>query len=194
MPAMRFLCLHGAGTNGEIESLPGPGVEGFYEAPFLSYYKWPRTFHDDEQSIMEAYDLLYETIEEDGPFDGIIGFSHGGALATGFMAHHAAKNPYDSPLFQCAIFFNSMPPFRMDDEQNPIFEKGLEGKIRIPTLHVMGTKDFAYKYSVNLYNLCDSKSSSIVLHDKGHEIPRDGKAVSKIAAAIRDLGSRSMFH
>jgi predicted esterase len=142
---------------------------------------------------MEAYDMLYETIEEDGPFDGILGFSHGGALATGFIAHHATHNPYGSPLFRCAVFFNSLPPFRMNEEQIPVFEKGLEGKIKIPTLHVMGNKDFVYKYSLNLYDLCDLKSSAHLVHDKGHEIPTDGKMVAKMAAAIRDLSIRSMF-
>ncbi|KAH8799345.1 putative DUF341 family oxidoreductase [Xylogone sp. PMI_703] len=220
MPALKFLCLHGAGTNsqildsqlgplirelkkdnsaifhlieGEVESPPGPGVEGFYEGPFFSYYKWPRTFHDDEQSIIEAYEMLYETLEEEGPFDGILGFSHGGALAAGFIAHHATHNPYDSSLFRCAIFFSSLPPFRMNDEQIPIFEEGLEGKINIPTLHVIGNQDFVYNYSINLYNLCDLKSSTILVHNKGHEIPTDGKTVIKMAAAIRDLSSRSMF-
>nr|QTE75993.1 ZopR1 [Diffractella curvata]BBU42027.1 putative hydrolase [Diffractella curvata] len=220
MPTLKFLCLHGAGTNaqilgsqlgplmrelgkdnsaifhlveGDVGSPPGPGIEGFYEGPFFSYYKWPRTFNDNDESIMEAYDMLYEVIEEEGPFDGILGFSHGGTLATGFLAHHATLNPYDPPLFRCAVFFSSLAPFRMNDDETPVFEEGLEGKIKIPTLHVMGTKDFIYSYSLHLFNLCDVKSSAILVHDRGHEIPSDGKTLARMAAAFRDLGTRSMF-
>jgi predicted esterase len=143
---------------------------------------------------MEAYDMIYEAIKEDGPFDGILGFSHGGTLAAGFMAHHAAQNPYDAPLFRCAIFFNAILPFQMTDEDTPIWGEEVEGRIKIPTLHVMGRNDFVYNYSLSLYNLCDVELSNILVHDKGHEIPSDGKTVTKMAAAIRDLGRRSIFY
>lgn len=180
-------------VEGEVEDAPGPGVEGFYEGPFFSYYNWPQTVHDDGDSVTRAYDMLYEIIEEEGPFDCVLGFSHGGAVAAGLMVHHAEQNPYDSPLFRCAIFFSSFPPFRMNDNNEPILNEGLEGKITVPTLHVMGSKDFVYKYSLDLYNLCKSESSAILTHDKGHEIPTDAKLVAKMAAAIRDLSRRSMF-
>lgn len=180
-------------VEGELDSLPGPGVEGFYEGPFFSYYKWPRSIHDDESSIQEAYNLLYETIEEDGPFDGILGFSHGGALAAGFLAYHATHNPHDSPLFRCAVFFNSVPPFQMKDDQTLVFEKEIEGKITLPTLHVVGKNDFVLVHSKRLYESCEGKSSAILMHDKGHEIPTKRKIVASIAAAIKDLCSRSMF-
>lgn len=179
---------------GDVESEPGPGVEGFFEGPFFSYYKWPRTLHDDEQSIAEAYDMLYDIIEEEGPFDGVLGFSHGGTLATGFIAHHVKHKPYETVPFRCAVFFNSMPPFRMNDNDSPVFESGLEGLIKIPTLHVVGNKDFVYNYSLELHSLCDEKSSTILVHDGGHEIPRSKKVVATMAAAFRELGIRAMFH
>lgn len=73
-----FLCLHSWGTNikilqsqlnglmsdlkkdntaefypieGDLDSEPGPGIEGFYEGPFYSYYKFPRSFDDGDNSI-----------------------------------------------------------------------------------------------------------------------------------------------
>ena len=180
-------------VEGELEAPPGPGVEGFYEGPFFNYYKWPRSIHDDDSSIQEAYSLLYETIEEEGPFDGILGFSHGGALAAGFLAHHATQNPYDSPPFRCAVFFNAVPPFQMKDDQSLIFEKEIQGKITLPTLHVVGKNDFVFVHSKRLYDWCEGTTSSILMHDKGHEIPTDKKMVASIAAAIRDLSSRTML-
>lgn len=182
-------------AQGELDSGPGPGVEGYSEGPYFSYYQWPRTFHDNDQSLLDAYDLLYEIIEEEGPFDGILGFSHGGTLACGFLVHHAKNNPYSPPtaLFRCAVFFNSLPPFRMDDKQNPIFEEDLQGYLTIPTVHVVGKSDFVYQYSMKLYALCDSKSASLVVTDRGHDIPVDQKNVDKVANALRDLNRRVTF-
>ncbi|KAF2215725.1 hypothetical protein CERZMDRAFT_89976, partial [Cercospora zeae-maydis SCOH1-5] len=62
--------------------------------------------------MLEAYELLYDVIEDDGPFDGILGFSHGGTLASGFIMHHMAMRPSEPLPFRCALFFNALPPFR----------------------------------------------------------------------------------
>ena len=81
----------------------------------------------------------------------------------------------------------------MNENNEPILNEGLEEKITVPTLHVLGSKDFVYGYSLSLFNLCNSESSAILVHGKGHEIPTDTKLVAKISAAIRDLSHRSMF-
>jgi hypothetical protein len=73
---------------------------------------------DDSEALEEAYDMIYEAIEEDGPFDGILGFSQGATLAFQFLVEHAKRNPYEVPgegaSFRCAVFICGMPPFRMD--------------------------------------------------------------------------------
>lgn len=80
----------------------------------------------------------------------------------------------------------------MKDDQTPVFEE-IEGKIKVPTLHVMGKADFVLPHSKRLFDMCEKKSSAVVMHSQGHEIPTNKKVVATIAAAIRDLGSRSMF-
>ncbi|TQB72748.1 hypothetical protein MPDQ_006464 [Monascus purpureus] len=221
---MRLLCLHGWGTNvkilqaqlnplmrelqrdntavfhfieGDIEATPGPGIEGFFDGPFYSYYKFPRTFDDTDadESMLEAYELLYEVVEQDGPFDGVLGFSHGGTLASGFLVHHAKTRPYDPPPFRCAVFLNSLPPFRMESlDKTPVVDEGLEGYINIPTLSIAGRKDFAYKFSLALHGLCDPRVSHLVVHDKGHDVPRDPKNVSAMAQAIRALLTEALLY
>ena len=142
---------------------------------------------------MEAYDLLSETIEEEGPFDGVLGFSHGGTLAAGFLAHHAKQHPYGDVPFRCAVFISSLPPFQIDDAEQLHFDDSLLGNINIPTVHVVGTSDFVYNHSLRLYKLCDAKSASLVVHDKGHEIPGDRKSVAVMTKALKDLGTRASF-
>lgn len=179
---------------GDIESEPGPGIAGFYDGPFYSYYKFPRSFSDDDSSLLEAYNLLYEIIADEGPFDGILGFSHGGTLAAGFLIHHAKLYPREPPLFRCAIFINSLPPFRMDpgENQRPVVDDGLEGYINIPTVCIAGAKDWLFEYSVMLHKIC--AESTLVVHSRGHDIPGDKKNVAVMAAAIRKLALKVRIH
>lgn len=209
---LRLLCLHGWGTSikilqsqlgplmsdlqrdntatfhfieGECDSDPGPGIAGFFDGPYYSYYKFPRSFSDiDDSDVLEAYDQLYSAIEEEGPFDGILGFSHGGTLASGFLIQHAKRFPHDPPLVRCAIFINSLPPFRMNEK--PVIDMGLEGYLSLPTVNIAGAQDSLLEYSWALHQLCPPTSTWIV-HSKGHDIPGDKTNVAKMAAAIRKL-------
>ncbi|CAI7583109.1 unnamed protein product [Penicillium palitans] len=217
---LRLLCLHGWGTNqkilqsqlsglmhelqrdntatfsfleGDVDSAPGPGIAGYYDGPYYSYYRFPRTFsHEDsdESDILEAYEQLSETVALEGPFDGVLGFSHGGTLAAGFMIHHAKMNPNEPALFRCAIFINSLPPFRMEPGKRPVVDEGLEGFISIPCVHIAGAKDPLFEYSMTLYRLCAARYSTFTVHGKGHDVPSDGKNVAIIASAIRKLSSQ----
>ncbi|KAL8942171.1 MAG: hypothetical protein Q9216_001818 [Gyalolechia sp. 2 TL-2023] len=123
---MRFLCLHGMGTNPEIlEAQIGPlrsRLSGSHEfvylagevecdpapGPYLCYYKIPTTAH-----VTAAHDLVLDFIDDEGPFDGIIGFSQGAALASSLMLQRA-KDPAAEPLFQLAIFLCASLPFDID--------------------------------------------------------------------------------
>lgn len=178
---------------GDIEAEPGPGIKWFFDGPYYSYYKFPRTFEDSDESMLEAYDLLYDVIEDEGPFDGVLGFSHGGTLASGFLIHHAKTRPYDPPPFRCAIFLNSLPPFRMNPGESPVVDEGLEGYLNIPTLSIVGKKDFVYESSIALYKLCDPRKSQLVTHENGHDVPRDSKNVVVMARAVRKLLTEAMY-
>ncbi|CAI7674901.1 unnamed protein product [Penicillium pancosmium] len=128
---------------GEVDSDAGPGISSYYDGPYYSYYRFPRTFSledADETDILDAYELLYETISFHGPFDGVLGFSHGGTLAAGFLIHHAKQQragilPPEAPLFRCAIFVNSLPPFHMNPGHHPVIDEDLDGYITIPCVH-----------------------------------------------------------
>jgi hypothetical protein len=175
---------------GEVDSDPGPGIAGYYDGPYYSYYRFPRSFSaedDDESEILEAYDLLYECISIHGPFDGVLGFSHGGTLAAGFLIHHAKMLPQEPPLFRCAIFVNSLPPFRMHPGEYPVIDEVLEGYIQIPCVNVAGAKDPLFECSLALHRICGPQWSTFVVHGKGHDIPTDQKNVAIMATAIRKL-------
>jgi len=178
---------------GDIDSDPGPGIAGYYDGPYYSYYRFPRTFSledNDESDILEAYEQLNETVALEGPFDGVLGFSHGGTLAAGFMIHHAKLYPNEPALFRCAIFINSLPPFRMNPGELPVVEEGLEGYISIPSVHIAGAQDPLFDYSLTLHRICGAHHSTFAVHGKGHDVPSDRKNVVIIATAIRKLLSQ----
>ncbi|KAI1618128.1 serine hydrolase FSH [Exophiala viscosa] len=132
---MRLLCLHGYGTNaavlqnqlqvflsqadreiepfyleGEIEAPKAASLGAFTTGPFYCYYD---AF--DPANVKKALEMLDEVIEEEGPFDGIVGFSQGGSLAVAYMVQHEIDHA-DEPLpFKFAIIFSSVISFSPDD-------------------------------------------------------------------------------
>nr|POE88311.1 hydrolase fub4 [Quercus suber] len=128
----RILCLHGMGCNstvfkwqlgplmkalgpheyifldGEIACAPAPGMEGVAPAPHLCYYKIVSTVE-----IAAAHEQIHEFVEDEGPFDGVIGFSQGAALAASLLLHQA-MNGAERPMFNFAIFFAGNLPFSPD--------------------------------------------------------------------------------
>ncbi|KAH7381962.1 putative DUF341 domain oxidoreductase, partial [Cadophora sp. MPI-SDFR-AT-0126] len=220
---LRFLCLHGAGTNSDVDSTnseftdpiseelrkdnsavfhfidgeedsgPGPGIEGLFEGPYFSFYAWPRTCTtEDEKAVEEAYKLIYAAIEQEGPFDGILGFSQGATLAFQFLSQHAKRFPYDPPnaVFRCGVFICGPPPFRVISGQL-VCDEDL-GKIRIPSLHIVGKEDEILEHSLHLFELCEGDCATLLHHGKGHTIPRDKENVMAIAKAIRELSYRAV--
>lgn len=180
---------------GDVDSVPGPGVAGFYDGPYYSYHQFPRPLSSPDPegaSILDAFDRLYEAIDEEGPFDGVLGFSHGGTLAASFLIHHAKLYPQEAPLFRCAIFINALAPFRMDPGTDPVIDPDVEGYIGIPTVHIGGARDPWLEYSLALHRLCDPSRSSWVVHNRGHDIPGDKKNLLAIASAVRKLSVQAL--
>ncbi|KAF3057733.1 FSH1 domain-containing protein [Trichoderma simmonsii] len=147
---MRFLCLHGHGTNsqilkaqldpllarlpsdwefefldGEMNAEPAPGVESIFPGPFLCFHGEP--VPDD---VQRAVDLVKEVVLEEGPFDGVIGFSQGAAVAATVIAHEAKLNPHQE-LFKVAIFLSSTGPFDLSAGRLRLAYEGTVDDIKI---------------------------------------------------------------
>jgi len=126
---MRFLCLHGMGTSsqifeaqlsrikdqleghhdfvflqGEVETDPAPGIKEFYPGPYYTYFEVPT-----KCQVQEALELLEEFIEDEGPFDGVIAFSNGAAVAASYLLQDS-KRPSPQHPFKCAVFFVPLCP------------------------------------------------------------------------------------
>ncbi|KAH8703345.1 serine hydrolase-domain-containing protein [Talaromyces proteolyticus] len=135
---MKILCLHGRGSNNEIfqlqtaafraeledfefEYVQGtvPHTEGnwslytteFPNTPLYGYYDPLRP-----SSIQQAEDDLLRLIRENGPFDGVLSYSGGTALAAQIIIRDALENPFRLPgdrPFRFATFINGVTPLKV---------------------------------------------------------------------------------
>lgn len=161
-----------------LDECPGDAeVAKYFRGPF--YRHWDGT----RDSVLESYDYLLDIIEEDGPFDGVVGFSQGAAAAATALLHNQQLDPTAPPLFNFAIFFCATSALDASKEcaistEVPV-AKGvlLPG---IPTVHVVGKKDDVYSESMALYGLADPQSTRLITHDGGHVIPKDAVFARKM--------------
>lgn len=75
------------------------GIDLFYRPPYYSFYATPTI--DD---IRLGHQWLMDYMEENGPYDGVISFSQGGALVSSLLLYHQAETPHLPPPFKVAVF------------------------------------------------------------------------------------------
>ncbi|PNS14520.1 Dihydrofolate reductase [Sphaceloma murrayae] len=134
---VRILCLHGSGSSGdifesqtstlrallprhwewcfynaEIECGPLPQLEGLYPGPFYTAVALPSL-----KMIQRVHAWIREIIEEDGPFDGLLGFSAGGYVPISLMLHHQKYNPTSAPPFRFLVLMGGNLPYSADPNE-----------------------------------------------------------------------------
>ncbi|GBF94990.1 hypothetical protein Rsub_07491 [Raphidocelis subcapitata] len=142
--------------------------------PDREYREWFTTEGAEEE--IEAFRLTYHgleaseafverTLTELGPFDGIVGFSQGAIMAAAMAA-----------MQRRGTALSGVPPLRFIllfgaafSEHPRHLEAFLHGRVPIPTLHVIGHRDFVKQHSINLVRQFDAPI--IIFHQRGHVIP-----------------------
>jgi len=84
-------------------------VENIFPGPYLCYYNLPTP-----ALVQQAHEYILDIMDEEGPFDGVIGFSQGAALAASMILQHAKACPMND-LFKVAIFAGASLPYNLDD-------------------------------------------------------------------------------
>ncbi|PQE25647.1 serine hydrolase FSH protein [Rutstroemia sp. NJR-2017a BBW] len=144
---------------------------------FASADKYYRYYDGNADSILRALSQLSHFISEEGPFDGVIGFSQGATLLATYLVLVNKQQPEAPVPFRCAIFLSATRPFdtqALTTGQLKYVEQTAEAEplIRLPTTHIWGVKDIENRDdSEQLSMLCDEAQREEVKHDGGHEIP-----------------------
>ncbi|KAB8231931.1 serine hydrolase FSH [Aspergillus alliaceus] len=208
---MRFLCLHGSGTSGEIfeiqsgglaqhlagkghsftyingrlDSEPEPELKGVMDPPFYNHY--PRNTAPGED-LAHAIEHTMRIIEKQGPFDAVMGFSQGAALAFSLLVNHAKT--HGVPLFKAAVFICGAPPYEPSGREQIKSTPG-EYLVKIPTAHIVGKQDRLYDAGVHLYGLCEPSKAEFYDHGSRHMIPFDAKNTEAMVASIEKTIERA---
>jgi hypothetical protein len=100
------------------------------------------------QSAQDALDYLYGIMEEDGPFDGIIGYSEGATVAATLILHEQRRFETHGipPMFKCALFFAGWPPMTPELDTLVLADES-DLIITIPTCHISKFYHSFSKYS-----------------------------------------------
>jgi predicted esterase len=151
----------------------------------------------DLESRAKALQDLESLVDEEGPFDGVMAFSQGAALAASLIVHKLRKDPTGQrrrPVFRCAIFFSGGVPGELScihstgaaSERLLSFDSDGE-IIQIPTAHIWGATDQLYPtFGPVLSKLCRSDRRFVYIHPGGHEIPgpKDPQQVQETIVVI----------
>ncbi|KAJ6816580.1 rhodanese-like domain-containing protein 6 isoform X2 [Iris pallida] len=143
-------------SKGQLEE---PGWR-FAEEPFD-----PLQYQQQTGGFEESCNYLKSIISQSGPFDGILGFSQGAAMAALFLQEQLRKG--EKMNFRFAVLCSG---FSVESEKKP------SGLIDSPSLHVFGDdrgrdRQIDCDASRKLAELFDKGGSVVIEHDMGHIIP-----------------------
>lgn len=159
--------------------------------PGRDYYEW-FTVEGAEENIeefqlahfgLDASEAYVErVIREQGPFDGLMGFSQGAVVAATMAAmQRVGMTLRGAPPLRFVCVFgaaHSRHPRHLEAFQ--------QGRVEIPTCHIIGHKDFIKEHSVNLVRQFDSPI--VICHPRGHVIPNlQGPQLAVLRAFLESM-------
>ena len=92
---------------------------------------------DARESVRNAISFLYRIMDEEGPFEGIIGYSEGATIAATLLLTEQQRYEEEGrlPMFKCAVFFAGWPPMTPDAEYMVLSDQS-DLVIEVPSCHV----------------------------------------------------------
>lgn len=190
-PSPLVLSLSAAVLGANIR-LTIPEIRSFFssEDEFFSYFD-----ASSVASCRKALDDLDAYIAAEGPFDGVMAFSQGAALAATLIVRkfrQDSEGQRTNPVFKCALFISGGLPCDpyalMQDELRLLSHDVDREPILVPTAHIWGAHDLSFPgSSAELSRLCWPQGRTEFIHEGGHEVPGFGSKEAVIGSvhAIR---------
>ncbi|KAJ6797533.1 uncharacterized protein M6B38_123400 [Iris pallida] len=197
---MKVLCLHGFRTSGSFLRkqinkwdpsifqhfemvfpdglFPAGGksdIEGIFPPPYFEWFQFDKDF-TEYTNLEECISFLCDYMKENGPFDGLLGFSQGATLSALLIGYQAqGKVLKDHPPIK---FFVSISGSKFRDPS--ICDVAYRDPIKVRSLHLIGAKDWLKLPSEELASAFESPL--ILRHPQGHTVPRlDETAVKQFS-------------
>jgi len=190
-----------------VNDIPGIEVDGTEDK--IEAYGWWRRKGEGEPYTYEGMEMglerIAQVLKDEGPFDGVLGFSQGGAAASmvsallepGRREAFEAKQKdggmrYSDSFVQDSGFIEETihPPFKFAvsysgfaASTHPLYKAFYDPKIVTPMLHVLGSVDtvVSEERSLRLVDACaegrgaEGKAQRLTYHPGGHFLPSSQK-------------------
>jgi predicted esterase len=210
-----FLAGHGTSKDGEGKSVDNDKDDA--EKQEIDAWAWWRRKGNEEPYTYEGMELglgkIAEVLKTQGPFDGVIGFSQGGACAAmvaallepgrreAFEAQYAHGGMRFPESFEADTGYVEgvvHPPLKFavsysgfaTREKSP-YEAFYEPRIKTKMLHFLGTQDVVVEEarSLALVAACEHREDKyVVYHPGGHFLPSTQKAsVNALIGFIKEV-------
>lgn len=202
------------------ESNAGPDVLSVYSewAPFKRWLRWrpEHPYVPPETIVSQINQSLQTAMREDdasgatGEWVAILGFSQGAKVAASVLYRQQMRKElgkhHAGPDFRFGVLMAGRPPFVSLDSDlaltpalpdasqlTDFVALSNEGHVlRIPTLHVHGTRDPGIDLHRRLYHeFCDPDTRRLVEWDGDHRLPLKSNDVSLVTNQIRELAKET---
>jgi Serine hydrolase (FSH1) len=162
---------------------------GSAEQVWRGAYNWfyPTESSDQRrfvESIGQSVRYLKNTIDQDGPFDGVIGYCEGASFGAAVI-FDCITDDLPNP-FKCALFYSRYAPYCLNGSKFILADE--VGRVfHFPTCHVIGSDDPMVDGCTTLLNLCDTAQATVVEGGAGHLMPQDSFSIEAVNEAFRKL-------
>ena len=141
-----------------------PGLGVYSKGPWYIWADPTRSLSDQEEQWDESLEYVAKFCNENGPFDGVYGFSQGSAMITNFShpkiwkeRFHMKCCPWNFAILACG-----------GASQYLTITKGMN--IEMPSFHIFGKKDYLLADSKKIADYWDPAQKATHTHGGGHEI------------------------
>ncbi|KAK9476197.1 serine hydrolase FSH [Lipomyces japonicus] len=141
---------------------------------------------NDYVGMDDSFTFLTEYIAKEGPFDGVIGFSQGAALA-GVLTTQIRTLLPSHPEFKFAVLYSGYA------SPLPQHQKYYDPLISTPSLHVIGSLDtiVAEPRSLQLYDAAEPSTRELYRHPGGHFVPSQKEQLNAVLGWIQNAVERA---
>eukprot|EP01038_Epipyxis_sp_PR26KG_P009677 gene9677-13030_t len=166
------------------EGPPDTGISKYY--PDEKYYEWyyKRDIINDDnelktvhcEGLEESLEFIINEINNNGPYDGLLGFSQGSGMVTRLaqlLNDNDIRFIHKQP-FKFVVLIGGIPPRNNSQvEYNDRVKDSITApsKLLIPNLHIIGRADPLLPLCQKLLGYYDDSSRSELYHEEGHNIP-----------------------
>lgn len=154
---------------------------------------------EQADSFFRAIHDLERFFQDEGPFDGVIGFSMGASLAITWLQHKQEElnmGDITSLPVNVVILFSAtyVYDYRVVEKGNPVGRDPSHASIQlnVPSVHIWGSQDPFKSLAQQGTEFFRPDKLSTYVHDRGHEIPSSMEEITHVVKAInRAIGAIS---